>query len=481
MGNSRIALVANDQRVAAAIQTTLKKNLKHPALPCSAENIRELIDLDNKGILLLVSTDAATADQCRWLIQEIRLRKLTPTVILIDGEEGRGAPFLEGLAPYVAMRVRWPHEEPALVDGVRRHLVQCQPIPSIQEETLEERICRMIKAQTPSLLPLAKPLALAAAHDVTILLTGETGSGKTFLARLIHDCSPRKQDRFMTVACGALASNLLESEFFGHVRGSFTGAEQAKLGKFAAVGNGTLLLDEIDVLSLEHQTKLLRVIETGEYEPVGCNETHTCNARIIAASNWNIAEAVEQGKFRRDLYYRLNVMAFYLPPLRERVADIEPLVRGMVARFATKFGKTLYDIAPETFEALKVFSWPGNLRQLENVIQQAVLVSTGTELLAQHLPALIQEHASRCEFKVRADPPAPNHSLSQSREAYERTVIRKALQDAGYSRTRAASILGVSRVTLYKKMKKYGLADIPTRAASILAPPVEADTSTSVY
>src|SRR4029077_2598594 len=216
----------------------------------------------------------------------------------------------------------------------------------------------------------------------------------TFLARLVHEHSPRKAHRFLTVPCGAIAANLIESELFGHVKGAFTGADRPKIGKFAAVGNGTLLLDEIDTLGLEQQATLLRVIETGEFEPVGSIETQMCHARLVVASNVNLEDAVERGKFRPDLYFRLNVMSFHLPPLRERVQDISPLARGMAARFNRKFHKDLFDISPQAMAALEAFSWPGNIRQLENVLQHAVLVSAGPELLPEHLPPALRQQAA---------------------------------------------------------------------------------------
>ena len=315
-------------------------------------------------------------------------------------------------------------------------------------------LAQELLSYTPSLLPWVDRLERAAEYDVTVLLTGETGTGKTHLARLIHSHSPRRQHRLLVVPCGALSASLIESELFGYARGAFTGADRLKVGKFEAAGEGTILLDEIDALGLEQQAKLLRVIETGEYEPVGSNETKHCQARIIVASNWDLEDAVNRGKFRQDLYYRLNVMSFHLPPLRERVQDIAPLVRGMAAKFNTKFRKELFDISPRAMDALEAFPWPGNIRQLENFIQQAVLVSSGPELLFDHLPQQVREYRPAGREVV---PVAPPDSLVHNREQLERNVIQRALASHGYSRSRAATALGISRVTLYKKMKKYGL------------------------
>jgi transcriptional regulator with PAS, ATPase and Fis domain len=318
------------------------------------------------------------------------------------------------------------------------------PVPATDISPLAQELLRY----TPSLLPLAEHLEIAAQHDVTVLLMGETGTGKTHLAQLIHAHSPRRQHRLLIVPCGALSAGLIESELFGHVRGAFSGADRTKVGKFEAAGEGTLLLDEVDVLGLNQQAKLLRVLETGAYEPVGSNETRACQARIIAASNWDLNAAVDKGRFRADLYYRLNVLSFHLPPLRERREDIGPLAQGMVERFSEKFHKGVVVIAPEALAALKTFPWPGNLRQLQNVLQQAVLRSSGPELLRQHLPPDVADFAPSASFG----------SLAAEWDQQERRTIEQALQDANQSRSRAARALGISRVTLHKKLNKHGLS-----------------------
>jgi transcriptional regulator with PAS, ATPase and Fis domain len=210
------------------------------------------------------------------------------------------------------------------------------------------------------------------------------------------------------------------------------------------------LLDEVDALSLEQQVKLLRVVETGEFEPVGSNETRLRRARVIAASNIDLEQAVAEGKFRQDLFYRLSVLTIQLLPLRERVADIGPLARELAARLNAKFGKGLYDISAEALALLGSFSWPGNVRQLENTIQRAVLASRGPVLLPEHLPGFLRRRDPD-PLLVIAGP------LTTDLDQHEKRAVEQALAEAGYSRSRAARALGVCRATLYNKMKKHGI------------------------
>jgi transcriptional regulator with PAS, ATPase and Fis domain len=304
-------------------------------------------------------------------------------------------------------------------------------------------------------------LAVAAAHDVTILLIGETGSGKTFLSRQIHEASPRRALPFLHVACGALPRELIESELFGHVKGAFTSAHADKDGKFLAAGGGTILLDEIDVLGPEQQVKLLRVIETREFEPVGSNRTVRSQARLVVASNLELQPLVETGRFRPDLYYRLNMLKFELPPLRARRVDIIPLAERFIDRFAAQHGVALRQVDNGLFDALLTYPWPGNVRELEHVIQRAVIYCRNGILTREQLPPhiLVGEAGPVNDPTVRltSESTEKDHSLEAQVALTEKDLIAAALTRNGLSRTQTARELGISRVTLYNKMKRYAL------------------------
>lgn len=339
-----------------------------------------------------------------------------------------------------------------------RPVSACQPS---RRNGVMTGITRTFETQTPKLQRMLADLEVAAQHDVTVLLIGETGAGKTFLSKLIHEVSPRRGAPFLPVACGALPCELIESELFGHMKGSFTSAHADKDGKFVAAGQGTILLDEIDVLGPEQQVKLLRVIETGEFEPVGSNKTIRSQARLVVASNLDLEPLVESGRFRPDLYYRLNMLKFEIPPLRDRKPDIESLARKFIVEQSAKHAIEIREIVPELFPILQRYPWPGNVRELENVIQRAVIYCRDQVLQPSQLPSHILNGSvgPTNDPSVRIGPSTSSQGNQLGRQIAftEQEIIEEALCKNNHSRTNTARDLGISRVTLYNKMKKYGL------------------------
>jgi transcriptional regulator with GAF, ATPase, and Fis domain len=292
-----------------------------------------------------------------------------------------------------------------------------------------------------------------ASSDATVLLCGETGTGKDLLARALHARSARQEQPLITVNCAALPTGLVESELFGHEKGAFTGAAQRRLGRFEAADGGTLFLDEIGDLPLEAQAKLLRVLEHGAFERLGSTHTRTVNVRLVAATNQPLEQMVAAGTFRSDLYYRIHVFPIYLPPLRERPEDIELLVHYFAQKYRRQFKKTLTAIHPETLAHLRTYPWPGNIRELEHLIERAVLLADG-EVLTVDTPLSPREFAAvEEEQRVTARPFATLHAMER---AYIADVLRHTHgRIAGPDG--AAEILGLPASTLRHRLKKLGL------------------------
>jgi DNA-binding NtrC family response regulator len=301
---------------------------------------------------------------------------------------------------------------------------------------------------------LIEQIRRIAPQDTTILLGGETGTGKTRLAGVIHRLSARRDKPFMTINCGSLAANLIESEMFGHVKGAFTSADVNRVGKFTEVGNGTLFLDEIDSLPSSLQAKLLQAVEERVFEPVGSNKTQKLQARLIVASNKPLDEEVAAGRFRPDLYYRLNVVAFNLPPLREWAGGISPLAQGFLAEFGSRAGRTELSISADAMRALEAHPWPGNIRELRNVIERAVALSDGPMIGVEDLPDTLIGHGPTPSLKLA--PLSSDSTLAQSKDVAERERIEQAMERNGNNRLRAAAELGISRMTLYNKLRRFG-------------------------
>ncbi len=286
--------------------------------------------------------------------------------------------------------------------------------------------------------------------ESTVLVTGESGTGKEVVARYIHDLSGRADSTFQSINCGALPEGLLESELFGHVKGSFTGATRDKQGLFTAAGGGTFFLDEIGETTPATQVKLLRVLQHREVIPVGATEPIPIDTRIIAATNRDLEEEIKRGNFRRDLFYRLNVISVHLPPLRERRDDIVLLAEGFLQRSGEQRRETPTRLGDDAVEAMLSYAWPGNVRELENALERAVILSTGTTIGVASLPERVSERQSEPLVAERA---TPNPTL----ETIERAYILFVLQAEQGNKTRAAEMLGIDPSTLHRKLARYGV------------------------
>ena len=304
-----------------------------------------------------------------------------------------------------------------------------------------------------------------AATKATVLVTGESGTGKELVAQAIHKLSPRANKPFRPVHCAALSENLLESELFGHEKGAFTGANERVAGRFEMADGGTLFLDEIGEISLAVQVKLLRVLETHQFERVGGSETLTVDVRVVAATNRDLRAMVEQGTFREDLFYRLNVVNIRIPPLRERREDIPEILDYYLKKSASDNGKDVADISPEALGVLMAYDWPGNVRELRNCVERMVVFARGTTLTMTDVPADIRSAVGE-QFEAKTMPPkaaevAPAEPLVNvgfNVKENEKSLILKALEECGGNRSQAALKLNISRRTLYRKLHEYGLA-----------------------
>ncbi len=290
---------------------------------------------------------------------------------------------------------------------------------------------------------------------VTVLVQGASGTGKSLIAKVIHQRSGRGDKPFVEVSCGALPETLLESELFGHVRGAFTGALANKPGKFKAAHGGTLFLDEISAASPALQMKLLRVLQTHQFEPVGSNKTETVDVRVLLACNSNLEAEVKAGRFREDLYYRINVVTVEMPLLADRVGDIPLLARHFLNRFSAEMNRLITDFEPPAMQVLMGYSWPGNVRELENVVERGVVLCKGRQIGIENLPPkLLTEASKRPEQSPSNYSPMP---LREALEEPEKRILEAALRANGWNRNLTAQQLVINRTTLYKKMKRYGL------------------------
>jgi len=315
-------------------------------------------------------------------------------------------------------------------------------------EQLEVRY--RIMGESVPMKALRQQLALMAPTNGRVLIYGESGTGKELVAHAIHAQSLRAKQLFVEVNCAAIPEELIESELFGHVKGSFTGATEDKVGKFQKADEGTLFLDEVGDMSLKTQSKVLRALEEQRFEPVGSPMAVSVDVRVIAATNKNLEEEIARGNFREDLFYRLNVIPFVVPPLRERVEDIPLLANYFLQEFALTYGRKPKELAPDAIDAFASYGWPGNVRELKNLIERIVILNPQQRIGGKHLPPGL------FRTEGRSKPTEPT-TLQQARAAYERDFILKKLEEARGNISRAAELLGLERSHLYRKMKSLGI------------------------
>ncbi len=301
---------------------------------------------------------------------------------------------------------------------------------------------------SPRMQEVLNLLELVAPSDATVLLLGETGTGKELAAQAIHLNSPRRSGPFVVVNCAALPETLLESELFGHERGAFTGAVGKKDGRFLLAHRGTLFLDEVGEFPPATQAKILRVLQTREFEPLGGTRTLKVDVRIIAATNRNLEAMVREGTFREDLFYRLNVFPITLPPLRERPDDLPRLADFFLRRFSSKYQRPVQTLAPEVLQAFRRYPWPGNIRELENVLERGVIMCQTDTLTLQELPPALQNYGLETAGADEDEPSLPE---------LERQLIIRTLEKLSRNRRQAAEVLGISLEELDLKIRAYGL------------------------
>jgi DNA-binding NtrC family response regulator len=410
------------------------------------------------------------------VLSEIRLRGLPITTIVISGE-GEIPDAVQAIKLGAYDYLRKPVDPPRLrqtLNNLSEHL-------TVSEENQRLRLRLMgvgelgpIIGQSQAMRRVMALVEQAAPSSASVIIQGDSGTGKEIVARTIHESSPRRSGPYVAINCAALPEGLLESELFGHERGAFTGADQRRAGCFELANGGTLLLDEITEMKPELQAKLLRVIEDRKLRRVGGSSDIALNVRVLAATNRDLGDAILKGRLREDLYYRLNVFTIVLPRLTERLEDLPALVDHFVRDFARANSKQISGVDNACLEALKARAWPGNARELRNVIERAVIVSTGSLITVADLPtegALAMPAAQNAttpqapETPSSADPeqsalaaastPAQGLPVGQPLREVERQLILKTLEMAGGNRVRAAEILGISPKTLYNKLGRY--------------------------
>jgi len=446
--SSQILVVDDEEAVRRGIAQVLSRRQLSVSTAASANEALEILARHPFAIILL-DIKLPDIDGTEFLRL---LRKDFPEteIIMITGYptiQGAVECIKLGALDYLVKPFRLDELE-TVVEKARGFLQQKPKQRKPDPEEGGELGLAFIIGDSPAMRQVYAKVRRAAPSDSTVLLTGESGTGKELVARAIHLLSPRKDNEFVAVDCSALVETLLESELFGHVKGSFTGAIQTKHGLFELANHGTFFFDEITNLSLNIQAKLLRVIQEREFMQVGSQNRIKLDIRIIASSNRDLKEAIKAGAFREDLFYRLSVIPIHLPPLRERVGDIPLLVEHFLKKYSQKGNREVTGISPKAMKLLEAYSWPGNVRELEHTIERIVILEDGDIIQPEHLPSFITQRQG--EFQVFSD---ENYTLEELEKRYIQFILRRTRG----RRQDAARILGINRKTLSHKIEKFNL------------------------
>ena len=452
----RVLIVDDDRVTRELLRAILERENYTVTLASSGEEALTVLDQNSFPIIL---SDIHMFDLGGLeLLTEMKRRDNDAIVILMTGYgslESAIEAIHQGAFDYLSKPIR-AEELKALLERAVRHIARQRAVRTRELPAPVALVPKTLIGRSQQIVQVYKTLAKATMISSNVLILGESGTGKELVARAIHENSARKKEAFVTVNCGALTESLLESELFGHVKGSFTGAIATKRGLFDEANAGTIFLDEIGDITAALQVKLLRVIQEGEFKPVGSNEIRKVDCRIIAATHRDLEALVRQNRFREDLYYRLKVILIQLPPLRERMQDLSELVGHFLKKFSDKTRKHISEVSEDAWQLLKNYSWPGNIRELEHAMERAVAMTNGSTIYSEDLPPEIESYCAPAIAELRAVPQSEPFS-SKSLEQMEKAHIVRILNEVNFNKSKAADILGIDRATLYRKAQRYGI------------------------
>jgi len=448
--NARVLIVDDEPGIRESLQGVLEdEGFTCDAVESGEQCLKELARKSYELVLLDVWLPGIDGMETLARIQEIPFAD-RPQVVIISGHG-----TIETAVKATKLGAFDFLEKPLTIEKVTVVLNN-----AIQQRRLELEVSRLkesdhlprIIGESVPMKALRQQLSLMAATNGRVLIFGESGTGKELIAHAIHAASARAEEAFVEVNCAAIPEELIESELFGHRKGSFAGALEDKIGKLQKAHGGTLFLDEVGDMSLKTQAKVLRALDEQRFEPVGASEYIKVDARVVASTNKNLEEEIERGNFREDLFYRLNVIPFHVPPLRERTEDVRLLAEHFLKEFTTSYGRKPKELTEEALETLESYPWPGNVRELRNLMERIVIMNPQMRIDARHIPL---DRSRRAVFNRPVD---QFGSLQEVREAAERDYILKKLEESKGNVTRAAELLGLERSHLYRKMKALGIA-----------------------